>query len=152
MGKHSASVTDTQIVTVLMGSWTHQRAHLLLSSFLVNFSDCSPVSSRFRVHFCNMTWDTYPYLRSPSGTGWCKNLWWVISRYRMFQEYDGILKVISLSSGFYIHLSAKNVTTHSTSICKYTNNVVTINIYIYIYIYIYTHTHNIITYMLKLEF
>ena len=58
----------------------------------------------------------------------------------MFQEYDGILKVISLSSGFYIHLSAKNVTTHPTSKCKYTNNVVTIYIYI---AYIHTLHYNI---------
>ena len=65
----------------------------------------------------------------------------------MFQEYDGILKVISLSSAFYIHLSAKNVTTHPTSKCKYTNNVVTIRTHTHTH----THTH-IITYMLKLEF
>ena len=69
----------------------------------------------------------------------------------MFQEYDGILKVLSLSSGFYIHLSAKNITTHPTSKCKYTNNVVTIYIYIYIYIYAYIHTLHYNIYV-KLEF
>ena len=78
---HSFSQTD---------SWIYYRANLWISSWLPNFSNHNLVSSRLRVDFYSMMQDTYPYLKSPIGTAWCTNFWYVISRYEMFRKYDGI--------------------------------------------------------------